>query len=156
MLAPVASCATVCRVTLLEKQQQLIADFSFVDDPQERLAFVVDRAKKLPLLADSERTDASRVRGCVSLVYLVGELRDGLCYFRCEADSPLVRGLVALLCDFFSGASPAEIAASTVDPLEAIDLVKNLSPTRRNGLASARATIGAFAEQHAKTQSPQV
>lgn len=135
-------------MTLAEKQQRLIDDFSFIDDPQERLTLVVDRAKKLPPLADSERTDAARVRGCVSLVYLVGEVRDGLCYFRCEADSPLVRGLVALLCDFFSGASPAEIAASTTDPLEAIDLIKNLSPTRRNGLASARAAILAFARQN--------
>ena len=133
-------------MTLSEKQQHLIEDFAIIDDVQERLALVVDRAKKLPPLADSERTDTHRVRGCVSLVHLVGEVRDGLCYFRCDADSPLVRGLVALLCDFFSGATPAAITTTDADPLEAIGLLKNLSPTRRNGLASARATIRAFAE----------
>lgn len=134
-------------VTLAEKQQQLIDDFAVIDDVQERLTLVVERAKKLPPLADAERTDAHRVRGCVSLVHLVGEVRDGLCYFRCDADSPLVRGLVALLCNFFSGATPAAIVATDADPLEAIGLLKNLSPTRRNGLASARATIRAFAER---------
>jgi cysteine desulfuration protein SufE len=135
-------------VTLAEKLQTLVDDLAIIDDPQERLGAVVDRAKKLPPLADSERTDAHRVRGCVSLVHLVGEVRDGRCYFRCEADGPLVRGLVALLCNFYSDAPAAEIAAFEPDPLEALDLAKNLSPTRRNGLASARATIRAFAEKN--------
>lgn len=135
-------------MTLAEKLTQLVDDLAIIDDPQERLGAVVDRAKKLPPLAESERTDANRVRGCISLVHLVGELRDGRCYYRCEADGPLVRGLVALLCTFFSDASPADIAAFDPDPLEALDLAKNLSPTRRNGLASARATIRAFAAQH--------
>lgn len=135
-------------MTLAEKLSTLVDDLAIIDDPQERLGAVVDRAKKLPPLADSERTEANRVRGCVSLVHLVGEVRDGRCYFRCEADGPLVRGLVALLCTFFSGATPAEIATFEPDPLEALDLAKNLSPTRRNGLASARATIRAFAQSH--------
>jgi cysteine desulfuration protein SufE len=135
-------------VTLADKLQHLTDDLAIIDDPHERLGAVVDRAKKLPPLADSERTDAHRVRGCISLVYLVGEFRDGHCSFRCEADGPLVRGLVALLCTFYSGATPADIATFEPDPLEALDLAKNLSPTRRNGLASARVTIRAFAEKH--------
>ena len=104
--------------------------------------------KNKEALAEAERTDAHRVRGCISLVYLVGEIRDGRCSFRCEADGPLVRGLVALLCNFYSGATPADIATFEPDPLAALDLARNLSPTRRNGLASARATIRAFAHSH--------
>lgn len=136
-------------MTLAEKLQQLSDDLSIIDDPQERLGVVVDRAKKRPPLAENERIDANRVRGCVSLVYLVSELRDGRCYFRCETDGPVVRGLVVLLCDFYSGATPREIAAFDLDPVEALDLAKNLSPTRRNGLASARAAIRAFAQAQA-------
>jgi cysteine desulfuration protein SufE len=135
-------------VTLAEKQQQLVADLAIIDDPHERLSAVVDRAKRLAPLPASERTEAHRVRGCVSLVHLVGEVRDGRCHFRCDADSPLVLGLVALLCDFFSGATPAEIVASDANPLAALDLTRNLSPTRRNGLTSALATIRAFAKAH--------
>lgn len=134
-------------MTLAEKQLQLADTLAVIPDLQERLAVVVDRAKKLPPLADSERTDANLVRGCVSRVYLVGELRDGRCSFRADADSPLVRGLVTLLCEFFSGATPAEIAASAADPLGELDLTKNLSPTRQNGLAAVRAAIRAFAEK---------
>lgn len=134
-------------VTLAEKQQHLADTLALIPDAQERLATVVDRARKLPSLAATERTDATRVRGCVSQVYLVSELRDGRCHFRADADSPLVRGLVALLCEFFSDLTPAEIAAADIDPLAELGLLKNLSPTRQNGLASARAAIRTFAQQ---------
>ena len=126
---------------------QLLEELAPFDDPQERLAFIVDRAKHLPPLPAAERTDANRVRGCVSVVWLVGEVRDGRCKFRFEADSPVVRGLLALLCEFYSGCPAAEIAASTHDPLEAAAVTRHLSPTRRNGLASARARILELARQ---------
>jgi cysteine desulfuration protein SufE len=96
-------------------------------------------------LSDAERDDAHRVPGCVSVVWLIGELRDGRCFFRSDADSPMVRGLVAFLCDFFSDTPAAELGGCDLDPLQALELTDHLSPTRRNGLASARAAILAFA-----------
>ena len=120
-----------------------------LDDPQERLALVVERAKNIPALAAAERTAAHRVRGCVSIVWLVSAVHEGRCVFRSDAESPVVRGLVALLCEFYSGFPPAVIAASDADPLEALGLLRNLSPTRRNGLAAARAAIRAFAQAQA-------
>ncbi|HEX2852839.1 MAG TPA: SufE family protein [Opitutaceae bacterium] len=131
---------------LPEKQQQLRDDLEAIHDPHERLGAVIDRSRRRPALPASERTDANRVRGCVSSVWLIGELRHGRCYFRSDADGPVVKGLVALLCDFFSEATPAEIVASDHNPIETLDLTKNLSPTRRNGLASALAAIRAFAQ----------
>jgi cysteine desulfuration protein SufE len=128
-------------VTLAEKQQQLVDDLAIIPDPQERLAAVVDRARRLAPLAESDRTDAHRVRGCISQVWLVGDLRDGRLYFRCDADGPLVKGLVHLLATFFSDATPAEIVARDADPLTALDLMRNLSPTRRNGLTAVHTRI---------------
>ena len=128
-------------MTLAEKQQQLVDDLAIIPDGQERLAAVVDRARRLAPLPDTERTDAHRVRGCISQVWLVGEMRDGRLHFRCDADGPLVKGLVHLVADFFSDAAPAEIVASDADPLAALDLIRNLSPTRRNGVAAVRARI---------------
>jgi cysteine desulfuration protein SufE len=132
-------------VSLAEKQQQLIADYTIIDDPQERLAAVVDHARRRPPLAEAERTEAHRVKGCVSLAWVVGEIRDGRCFFRCDADSPLVRGLLVLLCDFYSGAPPAEVAATEPALIEELGLARNLSPTRLNGLRSVRARIRDFA-----------
>jgi cysteine desulfuration protein SufE len=132
-------------VTLAEKQAQMIEDLAIIDDPQERLSLVVDRARKRPPLPEAERTEAHRVKGCISQAWLVGERRDGRCYFRCDADSPLVRGLVVLLCDLYSDATPAEIVATEPVLIEELGLARNLSPTRLNGLRSVRAAIRDFA-----------
>lgn len=139
---------------LARKLDQLVQDLAVIDDMQERLALVVDRAKRVPPLPPAARTDANRVPGCVSVVWLVSALRDGVCEFRADAESPLVRGLVLLQCDFFSGFPPAALAHTEVDPLEALGLAKNLSPTRRNGLAAVRAAIRAFAAAQLPAPAP--
>ncbi|MBP9912815.1 MAG: SufE family protein [Opitutaceae bacterium] len=135
-------------MALAERQQQLIDDLLLIENPQERLSAVVDRVRRAPPLPSALRDDAHRVPGCVSQVWLVSELRDSRCHFRCDAEGPLVRGLVALLCEFFTDVPPAEIAVSTCDPLAALGLLENLSPTRQNGLAAVRAAIRTFARAH--------
>lgn len=131
---------------LAEKLQRVISDFAMFDDPHERLAVLVDRTRRVPPLPAEKRIDANRVRGCVSVVWLACELRGNRCYFRGDAESPLVRGLVIFLSNFFDGAPVAEVAESNLEPLETLDLMRNLSPTRRNGLAAARDAIRAFAQ----------
>jgi len=132
-------------VTLAEKQQQLIDDYCIIDDAQERLAAVVDSARQQPALPESDRTEANRVQGCISQAWIVSELSGGFCRFRSDADSPLVRGLLKLICDLYTGATPTEVVATEPTLLEAIGLARNLSPTRLNGLRSVRAKIRDFA-----------
>jgi len=136
-------------VTLAEKQQQMIDDLALIEDSQERLSAVVDRTRSRPPLPEAGRTEANRVRGCVSLAWVVGEVREGRCHFLCDADSPLVRGLLVLLCDLYTGATPAEVAATEPALLEQLGLAQNLSPTRLNGLRSVRAKIRDFAAAQA-------
>lgn len=140
---------TVGPVTLAEKQRQMIEDLAIIEDPQERLAAIVDRARKRPLLPETERTEDNRVKGCVSQAWVVGELRDGRCHFRSDADSPLVRGLLALLCDFYSDALPADVAATEPELFEQLGVARNLTPTRLNGLRSVRARIRDYASTQA-------
>lgn len=132
---------------LAEKLQRTVDDLAILDDPQERLTELVDRAKRRAPLPPEDRTEANRVRGCVSVVWLAADVRDGRCHFRSDAESPIVRGLVAFLCDFFSDTPVAEVAACALEPLDALDVTRNLSPTRRNGLAAARRTIREFAQR---------
>src|SRR4051812_30216195 len=102
------------------KLQQLLDRFALVDDPQERLAMILEQTKKNPPFSAAERSDPNRVHGCVSIVWLIGEMRQGSCFFRSDADSLLVRGLVAFQCDFFSGATAAEIISSEIQLLQAL------------------------------------
>lgn len=131
------------------KLARLATELAPFPDAQERLSFVVDRARRAPTLSPAERVDANRVRGCVSVVWLTGEIRDDTCTFRFAADSPVVRGLLGLLCDFYAGMSPATVAGCPLDPLESLGFLRDLSPTRRNGLASARERIREIARQAA-------
>jgi cysteine desulfuration protein SufE len=141
-------------VELAEKQRRLVEELLLIDDAQERLAFIADRAKSRPPLPEALRREEHRVRGCVSAAWVVPELRGGRCHFAGDADSPLVRGLVLLLCDFYSDAAPSEIA--TIEPalVEELGLTRMLSPTRLNGLRSVRAAIRDFAARQAQSAGP--
>jgi cysteine desulfuration protein SufE len=132
-------------LTLLEKQRQLLARYAQIEDAHERLATVTARGKKWPAPAAHECTDAALVPGCSSRVWLVGEVREGVCHFRMDADSPLVKGLVALLCEIYDGAAPTEIISTEPEMLEVLGFDRMLSPTRRHGLAQVRVAIREFA-----------
>lgn len=131
----------------LAQEQTLVSRLALIENPQERLAAVVDRARKRPPLTPALRTDAHRVQGCVSRVWLVGQLEQGRCRFELDADSVLVRGLALLLCDVYDSLAPAEILAHSTQVLEALQLRAQLSPTRQNGLDQIRRAIQAFAAQ---------
>lgn len=134
-------------MSLVEKQHQLITRLRIIEDPQERLAAIMARGRKWPALAEAERTEGSRVQGCVSPVWLAGAQEAGRCRFRAAAESPMVLGLVALLCELYDGETPAEIAAVEPHLFEELGLARQLSPTRLNGLANVRRAIRDFARQ---------
>ncbi len=132
-------------MTLSEKQEQWIEDYQLIEDPQERLSVIVDQAKSVASLEESMCTDERRVAGCVSAVWIHGELEGGLCQFRLAADSAMVRGLVGLLCRFYSGHDPEDVVKTEPAILEALQLSRQVSPTRMNGLASVRRVIRGIA-----------
>jgi len=131
-------------MSLAAKQAALIEDLNFLPDVQERLAEVVRRGAR-HCLPEEWKTEPNRVEGCVSRVWLRGELKEGGVSFECDAESPMVKGLAALLCDLYSGATPAEVAAVEPEVWQACGLHKMLSPTRLNGLAALRAKIQGLA-----------
>jgi cysteine desulfuration protein SufE len=132
-------------LSLAEKQRQILARYALIEDAHERLAAVTARGAKWPAPAAPERTDAALVPGCTSRVWLVGERCGDVCHFRMDADSPLVKGLVALLCEIYDGATPAEILATEPEVIAALGFDRMLSPTRLHGLAQVRAAIREFA-----------
>lgn len=130
-------------MSLAAKQADLIEELNFLPDVQERLAEVVRRGAR-HCLPEESKTETHRVEGCVSRVWLHGVERDGLLFFECDAESPMVKGLAVLLCDLYSGATPDEVATVEPEVWQACGLHKMLSPTRLNGLAALRARIRGF------------
>jgi cysteine desulfuration protein SufE len=135
-------------INVADQQAQLIEDLGFIEDVQERLSAVVQRYAKVALPPE-HKVDAHRVRGCVSSVWLVPSIQDGACHFGFDADSPMVKGLVGLLCEVYQGGAPADVAATEPVLWQQLGFLKQLTPTRQNGLAAVRAAIKDFAEAHA-------
>lgn len=128
-------------MTLAEKQRTLIEDLNLIHDPHERLTVVMARGTSSGPFDPTRRIDENLVPGCVSRVWLTGSCRNGLCQFDCDADSPMVKGLVALLCGLYSGFPPGEVLAVEPELWAACGLDRLLSPTRLNGLLAVRKRI---------------
>ena len=120
--------------------EELADDFALLPDWEERISHVIELARSLAPLAEDERTEENRVRGCVSRVWLVSERQDdtpGKLFFRGDSDAHLVRGEIAMLLRIFSGRTPEEILS--VDPkavFERLGLKDALTMQRSNGLFS--------------------
>ena len=140
-------------MSLDEKQQSLIDDLNIIHDPHERLNAVVSRGHAMKL-EEAHKTETNLVPGCVSRVWLHGDLINGRTCFVCEAESPMVKGLAALLCELYTDADPAEAAAVEPRVWEACGFTKMLSPTRLNGLANMRLRIRAMANQFITLNPP--
>ena len=119
-------------------------------DPKRRYEYVLWLAKKLQPLPEALRTDAHKVRGCVSQVHVVGTLQDGTLHWQGDSDAAITKGLLALLIEGLEGLTPEQVVA--IDPafIAATGLQASLTPSRANGFlnilrlmqAQARALVG--------------
>jgi cysteine desulfuration protein SufE len=117
---------------------ELAEDFDLLGGWEEQLEYVLDLGKGLPPLPDSDKTEANRVQGCASRVWLVTDPQtDGTVQFRAESDGHISRGNVALLLKLYSGHTPADILAFDAKAgLDRLGLPAVLTPQRSNGLFS--------------------
>jgi len=128
-----------------ERQDTIRTTLSSIEDPHERLTVAMGWKNGMAPLRPEDRTEANLVRGCVSRVWLAREMEDGRCRFRVDADSPLVRGLVGMLCGIYDGATPEEVVCGEPAVFDELGILRNLSPTRQNGLAAVRRALVEFA-----------
>ncbi|WP_319517197.1 SufE family protein [uncultured Martelella sp.] len=121
-----------------EKLDQIIDDFSFLEDWEDRYRYVIELGKELPDLPDAEKNEENRVHGCASQVWLVSEEEAGddpVMRFRGDSDAFIVRGLVSIVLTVYSGRKASEIAATdAIETFRRIGLVDHLSAQRTNGL----------------------
>ena len=122
---------------------ELKDEFEVLGDWEERYRYVIELGRDLAPLSDAERSDANKVRGCASQVWLVTEPQaDGRLAFRGDSDAHIVRGLIAILLRLYSGRAPAEVLAfDAKQAFEDLGLSGALSSQRSNGLASMVARI---------------
>lgn len=132
-------------MTLEEKKSALIEEITLIPDAYERLGYVVELGKKAEGLSEDLRIDSFKIEGCMSQLWVVPEFKDGLCFYKSESDSAIVKGIASLLCGFYSEATPEEVAATDADFLGEVGITQHLSPNRRNGLSRIVESIQRFA-----------
>ena len=112
---------------------QIVQRLAGSADPRRRYEYVLWLAKKLEPLSEEFRNDAFKVKGCVSQVYVVGQLQDGKLHWQGDSDAAITKGLLALLIEGMEGLTPEQACA--IDPgfIAATGLQASLTPSRANG-----------------------
>ncbi len=132
-------------MTIKEKQEELIADFAFLEDWEQKYEYIIDLGKHLQPMAADKKTDDNLIKGCQSKVWIDAHFEDGKLYFDADSDGILPKGIVSMLTSIYSGHATQEILDSDFAFIEKIGLQEFLSPSRANGLMAMTKQIKFYA-----------
>ncbi len=132
-------------MTIKEKQQNIINDFAFIDDWEQKYEYIIDLGKELKGISDDKKTEENLIKGCQSQVWIIPHFEDNKVFFDVDSDGILPKGIVALLAGVFSGHTPQEIIDADFEFIEKIGLREFLSPSRANGLIAMTKQIKFYA-----------
>ena len=121
-------------MTINEIQDEIIEEFSGLDDWMDRYQMLIDLGNEQEPLDEQYKVEQNLIDGCQSRVWLHADYNDGVIVFTAESDALIVKGIVALLIRVLSGHTPQEILDAELYFIDRIGLKEHLSPTRTNGL----------------------
>lgn len=122
--------------TINDIQDEIIEEFSLLDDWMDRYELLVDYGKSLPPFPEEQRTKQNLIEGCQSQVWFTATLEDGRVVYQADSDAILVKGIASLLLRVLNYQAPKDIASADLYFIKQIGLQEHLSPTRSNGLAA--------------------
>ena len=128
-----------------QRIEKIKSDFSGFEEWEGRYKHLIDLGKQMPSMNEAYRTEGNLVKGCQSQVWLGASLEGDQVIFHADSDASIVKGIVAMLVEVYSHASPDEILATKPTFLEDIGLREHLSMSRANGLSSMLKQISFYA-----------
>lgn len=123
-------------LTINEIQDQIIEEFSELDDWMDKYQLLIDLGSEQEALPEEYKTDVNLIEGCQSRVWLQADEVEGRIVFKAESDALIVKGIVSLLVKALSGQTAEDIVDANLYFIEEIGLKEHLSPTRSNGLVA--------------------
>ena len=130
--------------------EELIENFEFLGDWEERYRYIIELGRKLPEFDPSNRTEEYKVRGCQSQVWLTYESTDEQLKFNMDSDAHIVRGLIAVVLIAIQNRSAADIQQLDIEEIfSQLDLLAHLSVTRGNGLRAMVSRVKEVARGYA-------
>jgi cysteine desulfuration protein SufE len=128
--------------------EDIVGDFEFMDDWEDRYRYVIELGKAMDPLDDAFRVDANKVHGCASQVWLQSYIEDGVYRFDGDSDALIVRGLIAVLRALYNDVPTEKIAAIDAPAeLARLGLNDHLSSQRSNGVRAMVERIRSVAAQ---------
>ncbi|MDE6366040.1 MAG: SufE family protein [Muribaculaceae bacterium] len=122
-------------MTINEIQDEIIEEFSEIDDWMDRYGYIIDLGNQLPPIDEKFKTPQYLIEGCQSRVWINADLTaEGKVEFQADSDAIIVKGIIALLIKVLSNQSPKDILDADLYFIDRIGLSEHLSPTRSNGL----------------------
>ena len=117
--------------------EEIIEEFDFFDDWEDKYAHIIDMGKKLEKMDNELMVEDTKLRGCQSTVYFHSQKENNeKIHFKACSDAAIVQGLIALLLRVYNNRRSIEILNTSPDFISKIGLNEHLSVTRKNGLSS--------------------
>ena len=117
--------------------EEIISNFEFLDSWEDKYRYIIELGENLPPMDENKKTEATKVEGCQSQVWITFEKRGVQFYFQADSDSAIVKGLEAVLLSLIDGKTAEEIRQLDIESIfHQLGLSEHLSPTRRNGFFS--------------------
>lgn len=124
-------------MTINELQDEIVDEFSEIDDWMDRYACIIDMGNQIEEMPEEYKTPEYLIEGCQSRAWLHAELMpDGRIKYTADSDALIVKGIISMLLKVLSGHTPQEIVDADLYFIDKIGLAENLSPTRSNGLTA--------------------
>lgn len=133
-------------MTINEIQDEIIDEFSELDDWMDRYGYIIDLGNQLPPIEEKYKTPQHLIEGCQSRVWINAEKNDdGKIEFTADSDAIIVKGIISLLIKVLNNQTPEDILNTDLYFIDKIGLSEHLSPTRSNGLLAMVKQMRAYA-----------
>ncbi|MFN2394250.1 MAG: SufE family protein [Bacteroidales bacterium] len=123
-------------MSIKEKEQEIVEEFSLFDDWMDKYNYIIDMGKSIDKIDENYKKNQYLISGCQSQVWVHAEYKDGKVYFKADSDALITAGIVGLLMRVMSGQKPEEIVNADLSFIDEIGLKEHLSQTRSNGLVN--------------------
>jgi len=137
-------------MTISEKGQSIVEDFSFMEDWTEKYQYLIDLSKNLAPMDTKFKVEDNLIKGCQSKVWLKASFENELINFQADSDAIISKGIVAILLSILNDRKPNEILNADLSFIDQIGLKEHLSPNRANGLSSMLKQIKFYALAYSK------
>ncbi|WP_320036422.1 SufE family protein [Halarcobacter sp.] len=121
-------------MSIKTKVENIKDDLDFFEDELQKYEYIIDLGKKLDSLDDKYKTPENIVHGCTSQVWLISEEKDGKLYFKGTSDAIIVKGLIYIILEIFSGEEKETLKTVDMDIIYELGLSEVITPNRQSGV----------------------